>query len=287
MNQSIERFMKGRVLVLSEAASAQEAARAMYERRVGCAVVCSSEGRMAGLVTDRDIATQLVAFAEPLSTPLREIMSEPMYSIADWQHANDAVQLMEGHGLRRVPIIRRSESGQEKCVGIVTLDDLITFKLTDIDTISRIVARQMPGKKYGITRTDRREERREQTLARFYGTVTAHTYLDQAAVEKLTHFVLSTVVRRILPSEAKQLIEQLPGILKEDLLELRAGPDRSITEDVILKQMETHFGMETEEATAALSGFWAALKEFTGDSGEAGHVLAQMPPRLRELFLSE
>ena len=118
MNQSIERFMKGRVLVLSEAASAQEAARAMYERR-GVRRGLQQRRRMAGLVTDRDIATQLVAFAEPLSTPLREIMGEPMYSS---RIGNTPMMLCSGgHGLRHVPIIRRSESGQENAASSLSM----------------------------------------------------------------------------------------------------------------------------------------------------------------------
>ena len=54
-----------------------------------------------------------------------------------------------------------------------------------------------------------------------YGTVTAHTYLDQAAGETHT-FVLNTVVRRILPSEAA-VDRAAARHTKEDLLKLRAG----------------------------------------------------------------
>lgn len=283
--KSIERFIHGGLLVLNEDAAIQEAARAMHERGFGCAVVCDNKGRMAGMVTDRDLCAQAVAFGLSPSLPVKELMSEGLHSISEGESLDDATQIMQKHGVRRVPILRKLPSGQEKCVGMVTLDDLIAAKATDAATLARIVAKQVLGKSPFLPPgKSRHAEHIHQTLNRFHRVVQAHTQLEPAIAERLSFYVLGAIFRRISANEARQWAAQLPSLLREDLLTLKAGPDRSITHGEILKALESRFGLVPEDAKLILRRLWRAIIEFMGSPGECDQVLSQMPPKMRELF---
>jgi hypothetical protein len=50
---------------------------------------------------------------------------------------------MEEHGVRRIPIIHRMSENAERCIGVVTLDDLIMSKSVDLQHLTRIVRSQL------------------------------------------------------------------------------------------------------------------------------------------------
>lgn len=285
MNESTERFLHGAMLVLNENASAQEAARAMYERHVGSVVVANDDGKMVGLVTDRDLASQVLAFGYPLDAPIHEFMTTELYTITENQPVSDAIKLMATHGIRRVPVIRRLESGKERCVGMISLDDLISEKAIDIEMLSSIVSKQVLRPQAARrNREERNQERLEHKLNRFYSILEKHTLLDRIDVEELSHYVLSSIVRRLPSSGAAQLISQLPRLLQEDLLDLKAGPNRHITADALVSGVASKFNFTPGNAKKVLHEFWEALEEFTADSNEPNQALMQLPVEMRELL---
>ena len=80
------------------------------------------------------------------------------------------------------------------------------------------------------------------------------------------------------------MISQLPSLLHEDLLNLRAGPDRAITANTLLSEMNERFQMSPRKASEVMERFWDALEQFTEESGETEHVLTQLPPDMRALL---
>lgn len=101
------------------------AAWIMRERNVGCVVVVDSAGaqggwRPIGLVTDRDIVTQvIVRDRDAHHLVAADIMSRPLL-LAAGSGLDDAMQRMRRAGVRRAPLI--DERG--RLVGILALDDI-------------------------------------------------------------------------------------------------------------------------------------------------------------------
>lgn len=143
MTRSLDQFIHEDALVLGEYTTVLEAARAMFQRKAGSAVVCDKGGRLVGIVTDRDLSTQALAFGHSPNAPLREFMTTKVCKVNETQHLSEVLHLMERYGVRRIPVMRKLDSGREKCVGIITLDDLIVEKMVDINVLSRIVSQQV------------------------------------------------------------------------------------------------------------------------------------------------
>ena len=117
------------VVAVSPDESAALAARLMSRHNVGALPVCTAEGKLRGMVTDRDIVLRCVANGyDPAKTPLREIMSRAVVTVTPGEDTERAMSLMASGQLRRLPV---SENG--RVVGILSLGDLAWERETDTE----------------------------------------------------------------------------------------------------------------------------------------------------------
>ena len=103
---------------VTPAETIQAAARIMRDEDTG-AVPVVENGRVLGMVTDRDIVVRAVADGAQLDRPVREIVSGDVVCATPDMSTRDASKLMSEHQIRRLPVVE-----DEKLVGIVSLGDL-------------------------------------------------------------------------------------------------------------------------------------------------------------------
>lgn len=97
-----------------------EAAGLMRLHDIGVVPVLE-DGRVVGMLTDRDIVLQVVADGDdPRTTPVSEVMTNGSISIRDDQEVDEAVGLMEKYQVRRLPVLDAGGA----LVGIVSLGDI-------------------------------------------------------------------------------------------------------------------------------------------------------------------
>jgi len=100
--------------------SIKEVAARMDRHGIGYFPVCD-QGRLVGIVTDRDVTCRLVADGlDPVRTRVRDIMSKGVVYCFDGDTVTAAIQLMEQNRIRRIPVVDR----QEHLVGILSLTDV-------------------------------------------------------------------------------------------------------------------------------------------------------------------
>ena len=83
--------------------------------------------------------------------------------------------------------------------------------------------------------------------------------LNEGKISQVLHFIMSCIVRRLHYKDAARMIDQVPAHLRDPLLDLPAGPDRSITVFGILDGVIKGFGMTEPQAQMVLSRFWTTL----------------------------
>jgi CBS domain-containing protein len=118
-SQKISELMTSEPVTMQATASTLEAARAMRDSDIG-AVVVLDNGKVCGIVTDRDIVVRAVAQARDLATTkLRDICSHELTTLEPTDTVEHAVQVMRAKAIRRLPVVQNG-----KPVGILSLGDL-------------------------------------------------------------------------------------------------------------------------------------------------------------------
>lgn len=96
------------------------AARTLARYNIGILPVCGGDGRVCGLVTDRDIVTRCLASGRsPGSTAVRDVMTTQIISARPDMDTTAAAGLMGREQIRRLPVM---ENG--RLCGMVSLGDL-------------------------------------------------------------------------------------------------------------------------------------------------------------------
>ena len=116
---SVKDIMTKAVVSIDVSTTITDAAKMMEEAEIG-AIVVTEKNTPVGIVTDRDFAIKVVAHAYHPTTPVRMIMSAPLYSISPDEPVRMIADFMYTRGIRKLPVI-----DNDKVVGIVTATDLI------------------------------------------------------------------------------------------------------------------------------------------------------------------
>ena len=105
------------------------AARTLARYNIGALPVCGGDGRICGVVTDRDLVPRCVAAGrQPASTPVREIMTTQVVSARPDMDTAAAARLMGKQQIRRLPVV---ENG--RLCGMISLADLANREETAYD----------------------------------------------------------------------------------------------------------------------------------------------------------
>jgi CBS domain-containing protein len=117
----VKEIMVTDVVTIDAACTLLDAARSMRDANVGMLPVLA-EGRLCGVVTDRDLVVRAMAEGvEPGTVPVRECLSADVIAARpDWT-SERAMQAMAGAKLGRLPVIE--DPG--RVVGVVTLSSLV------------------------------------------------------------------------------------------------------------------------------------------------------------------
>src|SRR5687767_14004945 len=93
-------------VVLRARDSAYAAARALRENNIGCVLVADDRGKLAGIVTDRDLVVRALCDGlDPFAVELRSVMTPGPAAIRYDQGLDDALWLLQVLGVRRVPVV--------------------------------------------------------------------------------------------------------------------------------------------------------------------------------------
>ncbi len=116
----VKDIMTKNPITANQTDSAARAARLLSRHNIGAVPVLGDNGRLRGMVTDRDLTLRCIAAEnDPDETTLREVMSRSIITCDAAESLEDAVKKMEVAQIRRLPV---TENG--KVVGMLTLGDI-------------------------------------------------------------------------------------------------------------------------------------------------------------------
>jgi len=113
-------IMTDSVIGISAEESVEVAARQLAHYNIGAMPVLGKEGKVCGMVTDRDLVIRCVASGRlPADTTVRQVMTKQVVAAQPDMEVGVAAHLMGRQQVRRLPV---TENG--KLCGMVSLGDL-------------------------------------------------------------------------------------------------------------------------------------------------------------------
>lgn len=125
LNHTVESIMTRQVATVTPDQSVQEAAQLMNEHNVG-AIPVVENGKVKGIITDRDIALRTTAQGLTPSTPVSQVMTSDVVTGAPNMSVDEAAKVMAKNQIRRLPIVQNNA-----LCGIVALGDIATNQAYD------------------------------------------------------------------------------------------------------------------------------------------------------------
>ncbi|MEH8019331.1 DUF294 nucleotidyltransferase-like domain-containing protein [Rheinheimera muenzenbergensis] len=135
LSAKISTLLQRQPVCLPASASVWQAAQTMTEHGVSCLLIlhdgsteqgpekAAKRGTLAGIITDRDIRSRLVAPGLKSEICVSDIMSTALITIEQQQYLFEAMMLMLRHNVHHLPVLQ-----QAKPVGVLALSDIIRYE---------------------------------------------------------------------------------------------------------------------------------------------------------------
>lgn len=116
-----------------------EAIQLMADKHVG-ALPVTRNGELAGVISERDYARKVILLGRSSAeTPVWQIMSSPVVTVAPDQDVRQCMQLMTHRRIRHLPVV---ENG--RMVGVISIGDLVSAVIEEqeqtIEQLERFIA---------------------------------------------------------------------------------------------------------------------------------------------------
>ena len=141
--------------------SLAEAAKTMWDSDCGALPVLKDGKEVVGLITDRDICMAMaMRDSNPTAVSAEEVLTGNVYSVAPEDEIQTALQLMQEHQVRRLPVI----GPEGELEGMLSMNDIVLnaqrkangeaphIRYADVvDTYKAICAHRTPAQQQATT----------------------------------------------------------------------------------------------------------------------------------------
>ena len=126
---TVSEIMTGKAIFIDKDEPITAAARLLKRYNIGALPVCASNGRLCGVVTDRDLVIRCVAAGkDPGKTTVGQVMTGQVTSVEGDMDVSVAAHLMGRQQIRRLPV---TEKG--RLCGMISLGDMALRDDTAMD----------------------------------------------------------------------------------------------------------------------------------------------------------
>jgi CBS domain-containing protein len=127
----VEHFMTRNPVACETTATLRDVALLMSEKGVGSVVVLRN-GKVVGLVTDRQLAVRGVAEGKPTTAPVTDVMTENPATLSLDDNLFSAVDTLRSAGVvRRVPVV----NAEKELLGVVSISDIAVVAKDLVDAV--------------------------------------------------------------------------------------------------------------------------------------------------------
>jgi CBS domain-containing protein len=130
MNVAAILKLKGREVVTAPPdTSLLEIAKLLGRHRIGCIVIAEPDGKVAGIVSERDIVREIARAGESvLEAPVESCMTKSVVSCRESDTTDQLMGEMTAHRFRHMPVVDR-----DQLVGLVSIGDVVRMRIAEAE----------------------------------------------------------------------------------------------------------------------------------------------------------
>lgn len=117
---------------IDPATTIREAAVLMADRNIGALLVTHKDGRLSGLISERDLVRVFARNGEDGATlahaPVADVMSTEVYTCVPSDSISDLMHTMTEQRIRHLPVM-----DGDRVVGLVSIGDVVKSRMADIE----------------------------------------------------------------------------------------------------------------------------------------------------------
>jgi CBS domain-containing protein len=121
--ESVSRLEPDPLLRVTPDQPVAEAVSLMRQQGAGCVMVCSLEGTLLGIFSERDLLRRVLAEGLPLSIPVSSCMTPEPVVVQPTESVGAAIRRMEEGGYRHLPVV--DPTG--KPVGLLSVKQVVHY----------------------------------------------------------------------------------------------------------------------------------------------------------------
>lgn len=114
-------------------------AETMAAEDIGSVVVTDDNQKLAGIVTDRDLALEMRETFDPTTTTAEDVMTTDLVTVEEGATVFQMLETMREEGVRRLPVV--DEAGDP--IRLVTLDDAMVVLGEELGDVAELIESQV------------------------------------------------------------------------------------------------------------------------------------------------
>ncbi|TAG82232.1 MAG: CBS domain-containing protein [Betaproteobacteria bacterium] len=151
--RTLSNLLRREPVTADKSTSVKDALLSMQSKAIGSIVVVDSEGKPAGILTERDVIPRIVLPSADLDAPITTVATSPVATLPDSATAVEAALLMAERGFRHVVVV--NDEGLLK--GIVSERDLFALQRHTLTGVSGAISRANNAAQLALCASDARE----------------------------------------------------------------------------------------------------------------------------------
>ncbi|HVX98493.1 MAG TPA: CBS domain-containing protein [Pseudorhodoplanes sp.] len=117
------------VVTIEPTATLGDAARRLAEHRIGALVVTGAEGRVVGILSERDVVRAIAGGgAAAMQTPLTEAMTRKVVTCKGSDTITSLMEQMTDGKFRHLPVV-----DGDRLAGIISIGDVVKYRLWELE----------------------------------------------------------------------------------------------------------------------------------------------------------
>ncbi len=119
----------GDIVSIEPTADLSAAAKLLSEHRIGAVVIRGAGGRLAGILSERDIVRAVAEQgADALAVPVGQVMTRNVTTCGENDSIADIMERMTAGKFRHMPVLRDG-----KLIGVVSIGDVVKQRVGEIE----------------------------------------------------------------------------------------------------------------------------------------------------------